>query len=76
MKTRNWSNLNRAEKLGAVAWPELAPPHIQTEMKTISAREGKRSPAKQALLKDSERGCVSPLGNLAKPLAQPSGSKK
>jgi hypothetical protein len=48
MKPEGWDQLSRSSKLAAVMWPDLAPKHIQAEMKSISWLEGKTDPQLRA----------------------------
>jgi hypothetical protein len=66
LKPRGFSDLSRSEQAASVLWPAQTTGEIQKEMADISAKNGKRSPFKQPLLKDNERGSLSPLGGSAK----------
>jgi hypothetical protein len=62
MKPEGWDQLSRSSKLAAVMWPDLAPKHIQAEMKAISCGEGKLDPlggkARAAVSKLHVRNCI------------------
>jgi hypothetical protein len=47
MKPEGWDQLSRSSKLAAVMWPDLAPKHIQAEMKSISWLGKNRSTRRQ-----------------------------
>jgi hypothetical protein len=59
-------NLTRFEQLANYAYPNLATPEIREEMRKAAAAQRKLAPTGPALLSDSERGCVSRLGGVAK----------
>ena len=65
-KEQRWSELSRQEKLASVLFPHLTPQERQAEMSEIARGEKKKGPHQQSLLKDSERGAISPLGNVAR----------
>jgi hypothetical protein len=44
LKPEGWDQLSRSSKLAAVMWPDLAPKHIQAEMRSISYGENKLDP--------------------------------
>jgi hypothetical protein len=55
MKPEGWDQLSRSSKLAAVMWPDLAPKHIQAEMKSISWLEGKTDPLSGKLRAEQAR---------------------
>ena len=63
---QDWRDLPRFSKLARTLYPGLVDASTRQAQAALSANEGKRPPQIGKLLKDSERGCVSPLGNLAK----------
>jgi len=68
MKKRgDWWTRTRLDRLASILYPGLADEATRAEMREIAARERKRAPASQPLLKDHERDCISPLGGRAKP---------
>ena len=62
-----WSQRSRGEKHSAVLYPHLTDKEVQAEMAQLASNERKRAPAPQTLLKDHERGAVSPLSGVAQP---------
>jgi hypothetical protein len=67
LKERTWRDLSRDEKAASVMYPALAEETRRKEMDQISRGEGKRSPTQRpSLLRDQQRGAVSPLGGTAK----------
>jgi hypothetical protein len=62
----DWSKRTKAEKWASILWPNNTDDATRAAMTGLAAQEGKAAPKASPLLKDSQRGCVSPLGNLAK----------
>jgi hypothetical protein len=65
-RQQDWRNLPRDSKLARVLYPALADDDTRKAQASFSASEGKRPPQGAKLLSDRTRGCVSPLGNVAK----------
>jgi hypothetical protein len=63
---KGWRKPENSRLIASVMFPNLATEQAQQEMVSRTER-GKRAPAQQRLLKDHERGAVSPLGNVAQP---------
>jgi hypothetical protein len=65
-RERDWKDLPREAKLARTLYPNLSDADTRKAQAAFSASEGKRPPQASPLLSDRTRGCVSPLGNLAK----------
>jgi len=65
MKPTTWDKLPRQTKLARALFPHLASEEDRREMADLARGEGKKAPYQNRLLSDAERGCVSPLGNVA-----------
>jgi hypothetical protein len=70
LKQGDWSKRDRSSKLANIMYPAHASEDVQKEMTSLAANEKRKPPQRQALLSDADRGCVSPLGNLAQPLTR------
>jgi hypothetical protein len=62
----DWKKQTREAQLSAVLWPKLTSEGNRKAMAGYAQAEGKAAPKLSPLLSDRERGCVSPLGNVAK----------
>ena len=62
----DWSKKTKAEKWASILWPGNVDDATRAAMKGLAQAEGKAAPKPSPLVSDRTRGCVSPLGNLAK----------
>ena len=59
-----WDKRDRFSKLANVLYPHMADKGTRTEMEQLARNEGKKL-SDPKLLKDHQRGCMSPLGGVA-----------
>lgn len=64
LKRDKWHDRPRSSRLANVMFPHLADKETRAEMEGFARNEGKRLPDPK-LLKDPERGSISPLGGTA-----------
>ena len=65
LRNQTWHQRPKIHRLAQILYPAHADEETRKEMAELAANERKRAPQSAKLLSDAERGCVSPLGNVA-----------
>jgi hypothetical protein len=65
LRNQTWHQRPKISRLANILYPAHADNETREEMAKLAANERKKPPQPQKLLSDAERGCVSPLGNVA-----------